>query len=259
MLGNDVALFPAIHHDIHKVRRAAVSPFFSTSAVNRFHPVVQQTIDRLCKRIEQNIKQKEPVPLFFAFRCVTVDIITEYLFGKQLDLVDRNDWGRSFYGAWRGLWEMSPIIRQWPWIMPLFRAAPRWLLAATNPKALEVVDMEATCDEWTVELLASDPEEVKKQKYPIVLWEVYQSGQLPAFDMSIQRMSLLGSNTLAAGFETVGTTLSHLIYGVLADLAIHKRLLEELGEAIPDPNNIPSHTVLEKLPYLNAVVKEGVR
>jgi len=53
--------------------------------------------------------------------------------------------------------------------------------------------------------------------------------------------------------------LSHLMYGVLANPNVHKRLYKELEAAIPDPSSIPSHQVLEKLPYLNVVVKEGIR
>lgn len=72
---------------------------------------------------------------------MTVDIISEYAFGKQLGLLDRRDWGESFYSAWRALWEMSGLIRQIPIIMPIFESMPRWLLAYVNPGALEVIDM----------------------------------------------------------------------------------------------------------------------
>lgn len=104
MLGNPTATFPCISHDVHKIRRQALNPFFSTAAVVRFQPVVQAVADRLTDRMAEAIKRDEAIPVFFSYRALTVDIICEYLFGRQLNIVDRKDWGRSFYGAWRGLW-----------------------------------------------------------------------------------------------------------------------------------------------------------
>ena len=49
-----------------------------------------------------------------------------------------------------------------------------------------------------------------------------------------------------------------MTYLVLSHPQVHQKLLEELEEAIPDPSKIPGALVLEKLPYLFAVVKESL-
>lgn len=241
------------------MRRGALNPFFSTAAVVRFSSKVQEIADRLTDRMKRSIAKDEPIPVFFAYRCLTVDIISEYLFGKQNYLVDLPDWGMGFYTAWRSLWEMSPLIRQFPSMLAMLRLMPRWLLAYTSPKALLILDMERQTAGWTHELLDSDPEEVKKRKYKVVLWEVAHCESLPPSEKSFERLAIDGSNLLSAGFETTGTALSHLTYGVLNNPAIHKKLLKELEEAIPDPDNMPNFQALEKLPYLHAVVREGIR
>ncbi|KAF2425828.1 putative cytochrome P450 [Tothia fuscella] len=256
MLGNPRALFPTISASDHKLRRTAIAPFFSTTAVMRFRPQVQALTDRFCERIRVCEENGEPIPVFFAYRCLTVDIIAEYIFGKKLGLLEREDWGRDFYSAWRSLWEMSPLIRQLPWMMGAFRAMPRWVLALTQPKALEVVDMETSTDELTREVLSADPETVKAKGQPTVLWEVAHSDALPEHEKSFDRLKVEGNNILAAGFETTGATLAHLTYCILADKDVHKRLQKELEDAIPDEDDIPDWQKLEKLPYLNAVMKE---
>jgi cytochrome P450 len=259
MLGNPTALFPTIRHDVHKLRRNAIGPFFSTQAVMKFRPQVQALVDRFTVRIKECAERDEPIPVFFAYRCLTVDIISEYVFGKQLGLLDREDWGASFYSAWRGLWELSPLIRQFPWMMDAFRATPRWLLALTQPKALEVIDMEDTTDKLTEEVLAADPEKVKMKDQPTVLWEVAHTDALPPSERTFKRLAVEGNNILAAGFETTGGVLAHLTYNILADSKIHEKLQKELEDAIPDEDNIPNYQTLEKLPYLNAVMKETLR
>jgi cytochrome P450 len=259
MLGKNTALFPTIHADVHKLRRNAVAPFFSTQAVARFHPKVQEVTDRFTERMQESIERDEPIPMAFAFRCLSTDIICEYLFGKQLNLVESDDWGRYFYSSWRSLWEMSPLIRQFPFMLDLFKMVPKSILAKVQPKAYKVLDMERQTDDWTRDLLAANPEDIKNQRFSTVLWEVAHTDALPQHEKSFDVLATGGNNLLATGFETTGMALSHLMYGVLANPNIHKRLYKELEAAIPDPSSIPSHQVLEKLPYLNVVVKEGIR
>jgi cytochrome P450 len=259
MLDNRLAAFSSFKHDLHRMRRSALNPFFSSAAVNRFHFKVQEVVDRLTNRMKVAIAKGEPIPIFFAFRCVSVDIISEYLFGKELSLIDRKDWGRSFYGAWRVLWEMMALIRQIPFLLTVMRMTPRWIIAATNPKALEVLDLEKDVDDMTAAALKFDPEDMKQRNQKTVIWELANSNSLPASEKTVRRLSLEGNTILGAGFETTGSALSHMTYGILSDPEIHRKLLKELEDAIPDPDNMPSHQVLEKLPYLNAVVKEGIR
>jgi cytochrome P450 len=258
MLGNPTATFPTIRADVHKVRRNAIGPFFSTQSVMKFRPQVQALADRLTVRMKGCAERDEPIPVFFAYRCLTVDIISEYLFGKQMDLLDREDWGRSFYSSWRGLWEMSPLIRQLPWMMDVFRVTPRWLLALTQPKALEVLSMEDTTGELTRQVLASDSE-AKKTDRTSMVWEIAHSDSLPPDEKTFKRLAVEANNILAAGFETTGGTLTHLTYNILADPEVHKKLQKELEVAIPDEDIIPNYQTLEKLPYLNAVMKETLR
>jgi cytochrome P450 len=259
MLDNRLSAFSTFKHDLHRVRRSALNPFFSPAAVNRFHFKVQEVVDRLTRQMAKAIAKGEPIPVFFAYRCVSVDIISEYLFGKDMHLVEREDWGRSFYGAWRVMWEMMALIRQIPFLLTIMRATPRWIIAATSPKTLEVLDMEKSVDDMVEAVLKFDPEEMKQRDQKTVMWELANSDSLPPSEKTVKRLSLEGNTILGAGFETTGNTLSHVTYGVLINPDIHRKLLKELEDAIPDPDNMPSHQVLEKLPYLHAVVKEGLR
>jgi len=259
MLGNPEATFATISADLHKSRRGGLAPFFSAQSIARFGTRVQAYNNRLVERMRDCAARDEPIPLFFAYRCLTVDIISEYLFGRNLALLDREDWGRDFYSAWRSLWELSPLIRQLPFIMTVFNAMPRWLLALTQPKALEVIDMQLLCDKLTAEVLASDPDEMAKSGQPTMLWEVAHDPNVPQSEKTLRRLRIESNSVLAAGFETTGGTLAHMTYLILAHPEARQKLEKELKQAIPDPDNIPGFQTLEKLPYLWAVVKESLR
>lgn len=259
MLGNPEATFPTIDADVHRRRRNALNPFFSVAAISKIEPTIHALINKLSARMAVAGEKDEVVPLFYAYRCLTVDMISEYVFGKQLGVMDREDWGESFYSAWRALWEMSGLIRQVPVIMTIFQSMPRWMLAISNPGALEVIDMQTTTDTETKAMLASDPKIYDAKPFPTVLWEVSRNPSLPAEEKEFKRLAIDANSMIAAGFETSANALAFMTYCVLENPEIHKRLNKELAGAIPDPSKIPSWQTLEKLPFLSAVVKESLR
>jgi hypothetical protein len=49
--GADDSALSTIDHDHHRVRRAAVAPFFSTQSVRRLQPVIEERVDALLDRL----------------------------------------------------------------------------------------------------------------------------------------------------------------------------------------------------------------
>lgn len=261
LMGSDESIIPTVSSSLHRIRRHAMSPFFSNQAVSKCHPLVQKYADRLAERMEEASKKGEAVPLISAYRCVTADVILEYTFGRDLRLSEREDWGASFYAAWRTAFYISVFFRQCPWLLDSLKYVPRSILEWALPKVAEIIYIRAETDSMTREVLAMDPEkvEIKKQERPMIIWELAHSEALPEKEKTFNRMADEGNLLLVGGFETTSSMLVHLTYNVLADEEIHRKLKKELEAAIPDPQNIPSHRILEKLPYLTAVIKETLR
>jgi cytochrome P450 len=64
---------------------------------------------------------------------------------------------------------------------------------------------------------------------------------------------------LTAAAETTGHTMTMTTYYVLSNPTIYKTLVAELKTAFPDKKINLDYLTLEKLPYLTAVIKEGLR
>jgi cytochrome P450 len=266
MLGNPEATFATIRSDTHKLRRGALNPFFSPTAISKFQGKIQEAVDKLVERMEKCAPTEDEIPLFYAFRCITVDLIGLYVFGTDLGLMSLPDWGRDFYTSWRGLWNISPLIRQFPWMLDMFMAMPRWLLAIVNKDGLGVVDMFAQVDKLTFQALDDDAKIEAGQKkakpdqpFPRIICEVARDESLPPSERSPKRLAVEANSLIAAGFETTGHTLTHVMYNILTHPKIFDRLVQELEEAIPDPAKIPPYQTLEKLPLVNACIKESLR
>jgi cytochrome P450 len=68
-----------------------------------------------------------------------------------------------------------------------------------------------------------------------------------------------GQVTVIAGTLTTAWALSTTLYHLLAQPDTLRKLKAELESAIPEPSSLPSLSTLENLPYLSAVLAEGLR
>jgi cytochrome P450 len=60
-----------------------------------------------------------------------------------------------------------------------------------------------------------------------------------------------------AGVDTTSTSMAYLFWELSRRSDIMQKLQAELDEAMLDPRSVPNITVLYKLPYLTALLKEG--
>lgn len=82
---------------------------------------------------------------------------------------------------------------------------------------------------------------------------------IPAEEKSPQRLAEEAQVIVSAGSTTTAHFLTTTIYHILANEEVHQRLLAELAEASASSPKPLAMQSFEKLPYLNAVIKEGFR
>lgn len=86
------------------------------------------------------------------------------------------------------------------------------------------------------------------------------SSSLPESEKSEERLTKEVQVLLGAGTVTTATTLAFICYYILADQNIRSKLCEELNAfSASTPGKAASWTALETLPFLQAVIKEGLR
>ena len=75
----------------------------------------------------------------------------------------------------------------------------------------------------------------------------------------MSHISREGIVVVGAGSDTTGIALTITAFHLLNDPNILAKLKEELIQALPTKHSRPSWGELEKLPFLSAVIKEGLR
>ena len=64
---------------------------------------------------------------------------------------------------------------------------------------------------------------------------------------------------LSAAADTTGHAMTITTYYIVSNPDVYRKLTAELKSAFPDPTAQLNYLTLEKLPYLTAVIKEGLR
>jgi len=82
---------------------------------------------------------------------------------------------------------------------------------------------------------------------------------VPPQERTLHRLGQEAISLIGAGGITTQHTLKTLTYHILANPPVLARLTAELKQAMPDPNVPASLQQLEHLPYLSAVLAEGLR
>jgi cytochrome P450 len=88
---------------------------------------------------------------------------------------------------------------------------------------------------------------------PTIFHDILVS-KLPVEEKKLDRICQEGQTFVAAGTETTAWCLSVITFYLLKDPVKLQRLTNELKEA-----NATTSTELEQLPYLNAIIQEGLR
>ena len=104
----------------------------------------------------------------------------------------------------------------------------------------------------TVQCMKQDAIDVKMGKHGdgIGIIRSLVDSDLPEVEKYVNRLFDESQILVGAGTETTSMALSNLIYYLLSNPVILKRLKKDLEDAIPDENVVPTLAQVESLPFL---------
>ncbi|ETN41890.1 uncharacterized protein HMPREF1541_03829 [Cyphellophora europaea CBS 101466] len=258
MFGNSSSGFGTVSHDLHRLRRSALNPFFSKQAITRMEPLIRELIEKLSVRFEGFRETGEPVDALQAYAALTTDIITTYSFNTSYGCIEDPNWRFEWPQAMVDSTTSVHMNKQFKWLFPAMQATPEWIVERANPAVMHLINFQKDLARQISGLMQADSEQKLPSSHRTIFHELIK-GDLPAEEKTLHRLVDEGQTMIAAGQETTSFFLKTTSYYILADGEIHSKLKAELREAIPDPNSIPPLAKLEQLPYLHAVVQEGHR
>ncbi|KAK3291706.1 benzoate 4-monooxygenase cytochrome p450 [Chaetomium fimeti] len=249
------ATFSTTSHDVHRMRRGALSKFFSRAQVSRLEPTIRDLAESLCEKI-LTLGKDEPFDVTTALSLFTTDVISGYCLGENLGLVAQKGWEPNFREPLYAQLKLVYLFRFFPWMRHLGFA-----MAMFTRRLSE--DMESLFSVLIVDM----PNYVKSAQARVdkgidegttVFGSVLQSN-LPPSEKALQRLVEEGFSLFVAGTETVSWALTVITYHLLTKPSVLERLTAEVRGAVNSSGQVPDWAAVEKLPYLSAVIHEGLR
>ncbi|KAK0115636.1 hypothetical protein ONS95_000093 [Cadophora gregata] len=258
--GCETAAFSTPSNSLHRTRRAALNPLFSRKRVLDLEDVVQSKVAKLDQRLRDAASTGEEVDLHYGLRAISVDTITDYGFGKSYDLLEREDLGRGFFEMMRKLGPAIWFFQQWPFLQPVALGIPEWLARRVSSNLGTTMQLQSECRDNIVVIKKAMEAGVKDESRTTIFHQLLDPNATEGHVVpSVDNLTDEGFVILGAASDTTGNAMTVAMHGVVRNPAIYAKLTAELNEAFPDPTVTLDFITLEKLPYLTAVIKEGLR
>ncbi|EFR03531.1 benzoate 4-monooxygenase cytochrome P450 [Nannizzia gypsea CBS 118893] len=250
-------------HQLHRLRRGAMNPFFARCRVLQQESLIQDLVKKLCSRIESFGADGGVVPLSLGYTCLTTDLITTFTMDRCYGYLEAPDWYPSWGQVLRDASEMSMVSRQLTWILSLLKMLPKSLTMSLNPGLKLFYTLAERCkeriDEVQYERQKGNKGAGETVGHKKTIFDQIFDSRLSSEEKRPARLAQEVRSIIGAGTETTSNCLSVISYYLLRDPEKLRRLREELREAEPDPTAEIKLCQLERLPYLSSVVLEGLR
>ncbi|PTB58580.1 hypothetical protein M431DRAFT_105846 [Trichoderma harzianum CBS 226.95] len=249
--------FGTADHNLHKIRRASLTKFFSKLRITKLEPEVHKAVHLLCEKLLGFADKKEPFDLTSAYSCFTSDVIAKYCFGENLGFLQQDGIEPNFRRAIYSVLNTTYVFRFIPWVKPLALTVPYIAKYLSEDVRMLAETLNITIPKWIKETkVEMDTGIIREQE--TIFASLFQSN-LPDEEKTVARFAGETAALFGAGTETTSWTLAVITYYLLTRPKILKKLTEELRTIVKDPKSLPPWSTLEKLPYLNAVMTEGLR
>jgi cytochrome P450 len=256
--GEDRSSFGYLTYKEAKARKDILNRSFSPAAVQQCEPMLTDKVDELCAALA---KHDGAADMFWAYRCMTLDVITYLSFGKSVraleapgfkaPIIVSMDVGAPVFIRFKH----SDLYRRM-----IFATPPETAMKMSPPSA-GMIKFQMMLVEQIQALLNNPERTLAELPHEMSLYHrlmdpaTYVDGKAPDVSGLHEEAKAL----LFAGADTVGNTLMIGTHHLLHDLAALRNLKTELNEAWPVLDQPPKLSQLEKLPYLDAVIKESLR
>ncbi|RDW57302.1 hypothetical protein BP5796_12752 [Coleophoma crateriformis] len=242
-----------VGHDLHRIRRGAINPFFSKANVRKLESgIIQAKVDKLLARMQQLEQTGQPVDLNLMYNAFTSDVIVEYAFGKSHDYLDNEDFNKNFFHMMNSMHHVGALSRHFGWFLPVMLSIPEFITTKIDKGMAAFAKFQDTCKSQIAGIM-KEMESHSSKPIPTIFHDIINSDLAPK-EKTLDRLWQEGQTFVAAGTETTAWCLTVITFHLLQNPEILQKLQDELRES-----KATSSTQLEKLPYLSAIIQEGLR
>ncbi|KAF7168666.1 hypothetical protein CNMCM5623_001606 [Aspergillus felis] len=241
-------LFTIRDRQNHSQDKRLISYAFSKANILQYEASIHDKAVYLMNRISERVKSGQVIPLFPAFRCMTLDTISEFAFGRSTGGLQLEEFESTIFDAIDKANHSVVFFQHFPILRELLRWANYYSLSTVPNGFLE---LGRAADAGFQQMHATDT------------WTMFKNMISSAKKKSIElkKEHLLSEAILmfVAGTDTTAAALAITLHHLLQQPEAYQRLQDEVRTVIPTLESRPSFQDLDPLPFLDACIKEGLR
>ncbi|KAF4966924.1 hypothetical protein FSARC_5457 [Fusarium sarcochroum] len=255
--------FGTVDHDLHRLRRGPVAKFFSRAMIARLEDEIHELVQTLCNKLladnsdSQDDKKRKPLDVAHAYSCFTSDAISSYCFGEAFGLLSQDHWQPNYREATLAVLKPVFVFRFFPFLVASVKLGKYLIDYLPIETALLIRTLQIDIPS-RVQKTKTDLDSGIVYDRPTVFADLLQS-ELDESEKKTDRLVEEAVAVVNAGTETTSWALAVITYFLLSQPETMAKLQAELTQVVDDPCHLPSWTTLEQLPYLGAVINEGLR
>lgn len=123
-----------VEHTLHGKRRAALRPLFSQRAIAGANVIMQEQVQILADTLHRKYIAGEVVELRSVFVAFATDTIYQYAMGDSMGLQNDERRARRWWWTLEAVSKMTPMAKQFPWMLPLGQKMPLGLIQRLKPE-----------------------------------------------------------------------------------------------------------------------------
>jgi len=257
----DESSFGFITYKEAKERRDILSRSFSNSAIEQAEGLMVDKVTALCAAFIREGRTGGSIDLFRAFRCMTADIVTYFCFGQSINAINAPGFD-------------APIIDSLDFSFPIFirfkystlyknmiLKCPPEISRIISPSTRALVNLQIILRKQ-INDLSANPENLKQLPHQLTLYHrlIDRDSYLTSIVPSTKSLYQEAQALMFGGTDTIGNTLMVGSFHLLRQPETLARMKEELYNVWESTSpQEPGLRILEKAPFLNAIIKESLR
>ncbi|CAG1959033.1 unnamed protein product [Fusarium graminearum] len=233
---------------LHKERRKLLNPLFSKAGVQKLEPLILEKIQETKEKIKR-ISKDGSINVWPALRCMTIDIVSEFLFGSCINMINEHPTSfESEYLKAMSLASELPFERYYSTMQRVVaKLVPLSIAANFNPVLRQTEKLVGII----IDSYDTYKRRTTRSRFPVIF------DKLESLSADLQKAEAI--NTFIAGSDTTAFTLTTALFHILHTPEVEKTLTETVDQLFGESHDIPSLIQLEQVKYLRACVNEALR
>lgn len=265
------SLFSAVDEAFHARLRRAVNNAFAMSSLVQYEPMVDETTELFLDQTDRLFVAEGKTCDFSRWlQFYAFDVIGSITYSKRHGFVEKNEDIDGIIAQITRIFDYAAPIGQMPWLDKIFWKNPigdilsKWNIV-DNSFAVSLfarARMQERMSDSDLEKVGEQSQRGKKGD--LLSMFLYAQEAHPEF-MTPKRVLTMTTSMAFAGSETTAISLASVFYFALKTPGCMQKLLDEIDNAVRDgviedrPTGLVSWTESQKLPYLDACIKEAFR